>query len=473
LSHDRARIIFEGKPLECRADTTVAVALWENGIRHLSHSHKYGNHRGLTCARGHCTACLMRVDGIPNVRTCELPVTEGMKIEKQDAGAFYAPPMQKMLNIGGRLFPVGFYYKWFTRPGPVSRLFLDTIRPLTGVGRLPEKTSLLELPAAPEGEDPGTAPATDLGRIDTLIIGAGPAGLEQALEASGQLLVVDDHAQPGGQRYLTLKELNGPDGPNLDRFPVLAAAWRKLDPLVQRFQAERGADFRGGTKAIAGYAPHGILLKDKETLLTSTFGRLVWSAGALDTLGLFPGNDTPGLIGPRALYRLLTRDGMDVQNKRVLLVGSGLDLWLSAAVLAHRGAVVSLVVTGSGWQSEVSAAVDLGWQLTTGLQLAEVKPLGHNRIEAVFTPGRTAPGPVDSQLRLQADFAVICRRGKPTYDIPYQLGADMVNQPERGGFTSAEPEVELAGVATLAFRGEAAGLLPVDMATPSPSSETT
>ena len=88
------RIRFEGNTLECRPDTTVAVALWENGVRHLSNSPKYGRPRGLTCARGHCTACLMRVDQIPNVRTCELPVREGMEVGRQEAGAFYAAPMQ-------------------------------------------------------------------------------------------------------------------------------------------------------------------------------------------------------------------------------------------------------------------------------------------------------------------------------------------------------------------------------------------
>ena len=104
MASDLVHIRFEGKTLECRPDTTVAVALWENGVRHLSHSPKYGRPRGLTCARGHCTGCLMRVDSIPNVRTCELPVREGMEVQRQDAGAFYAAPMQKILAAGHAFF---------------------------------------------------------------------------------------------------------------------------------------------------------------------------------------------------------------------------------------------------------------------------------------------------------------------------------------------------------------------------------
>jgi hypothetical protein len=175
------------------------------------------------------------------------------------------------------------------------------------------------------------------------------------------------------------------------------------------------------------------------------------------------------VIGPRALYRLLTRDGLEVSGQRVLLVGSGLDLWLSAALLARRGAQISLVVTGPGWQSEVSAAVDLGWQLTTGLQLANIRSHGENAVEATFVPGHTSPGPADSHLRLQADFAVICHRGKPAYDIPFQLGAEVSLQPELGGFLPAGVsrnrfQGALSAQASVTYCGEAAGGLAEEQA---------
>jgi len=480
LSSDKVTIRYEGKQLECRKGTSIAVALWENGIRHLSHSHKYGLPRGLTCARGQCTACLMRVDGVPNVRTCETPVAEGMVVEKQDAGAFYASPMQKTLATGSDFFPVGFYYKWFTRPSVLSRLFLGTIRPMTGVGRSPDKTKADGVPALPLEDDgkPAATPGHDLGRFDTLIVGAGPSGLEAALAAGGRIMVVDDHPDPGGQRYAALRELAGPDGPVLDRFPVLASAYRRLDALVQRFRSERPEEFRGNTKVVAGYAPNGILLRRGTSLSPCTFGNLVWSAGALDTLGLFPGNDTPGILGPRALFRLLLRDGLSVAGQRVLVVGSGLDFWLVSTLLARHGAQVSLVVTGSGWQSEVSAAVDMGWQMTTGLELADIRPRGETGIEGTFVPGHTSPGPAHSHLRLQADFAVVCNRGKPAYDIPFQLGADMILQPELGGFVPRNTrdgrfDGHLADGVGLTIVGEAAGALPENQASPSRKVEST
>jgi len=463
VSKDNVTILFAGKSIACRADTSVGAALWENGVRHLSHSHKYGKPRGLTCGRGHCTSCLMRIDGVPNVRTCTTPVRDGMVVEKQDAGAFYGPPMQKVLSIGGNLFPVGFYYKWFTKPAVLSRFFLDQIRPLTGVGRIPDASeATLALPAA---EDTETVPAKELGNVGTLVIGAGPSGLKAALDCDGPVTIIDDHLEIGGQRAAALETLSNLPGAGIERFELLVAAHKRMSQLKNDLSSRGNIHFLKGVRAIAGYRPAAVVLRDEFNLFTATFSNLVWSAGALDSLGLFPGNDTPGVIGPRAAYRLLQRDGLNVEGQRVLVIGGGLDFWLTAALLDSRGATVSLVMTESGSQSEVSAAVDRGWQLTTGLQLDHIGSDGEAALEATFTPRSTSPGPAHSQLSIKASFAVICGRGKPTYDIPYQLGLELSAQPERGGYApkgieSDRFEGNLTGGQSILVCGEAAGCLP-------------
>ena len=39
--------------------------------------------RGIFCAIGRCTDCVMVVDGVPNVRTCITPLKEGMDVRTQ------------------------------------------------------------------------------------------------------------------------------------------------------------------------------------------------------------------------------------------------------------------------------------------------------------------------------------------------------------------------------------------------------
>lgn len=458
-------ITVDGRTLSCPVGTSLAAALWNQGIRHLSHSHKYGRPRGLVCARGHCTNCLMRVDGVPNVRTCETKVAAGMVVVSQDSGAFYGAPMQKMLGVASRWIPVGFYYKWFTKPASLSRFFLERIRPLTGVGRLPGAApSPRELPAATTTQP---APSSDLGTFDQLIVGAGPSGLQAADGALGATLLVDDFEEPGGQRLAALRELADNAGPMLARFPALATALKRAEAAVTGLP-EENCRFLGGAKVVAAYPPNQVLIRRGPRLYRARGEHVIWAAGALDALGLFPGNDTPGLFGPRALYRLLTRDGLDVSGRLALLIGGGLDFWLCAALLASRGATVNLVVTESGCQSEVAAAVDLKWPLNTGLRLEEVKGIDGHRVQATFEPLRHAPGPLGGHMNLTADLVVVCNPGKPTYDIPYQLGADLAMVPARGGFvlrgseTGSAPafEVTLDDGVRLTCAGEALGLMP-------------
>lgn len=75
--------IYDGKKLEGYEGEPISVALKANGV--MTHRYTQKNHspRGIFCAIGRCTDCVMIVDGKPNVRTCITPLTAGMKVETQ------------------------------------------------------------------------------------------------------------------------------------------------------------------------------------------------------------------------------------------------------------------------------------------------------------------------------------------------------------------------------------------------------
>jgi len=73
---------FDGKVIEGYDGEPIAAALRAAGV--LVHRHtKKGSPRGIFCAIGRCTDCVMVVDGKPNVRTCVTPLVEGMKVQTQ------------------------------------------------------------------------------------------------------------------------------------------------------------------------------------------------------------------------------------------------------------------------------------------------------------------------------------------------------------------------------------------------------
>ena len=75
---------FDGKKLSGYEGEPIAMALKVNGVLIHRYTKKEHKPRGIFCAIGRCTDCVMVVDGKPNIRTCVTPLKEGMNIKTQD-----------------------------------------------------------------------------------------------------------------------------------------------------------------------------------------------------------------------------------------------------------------------------------------------------------------------------------------------------------------------------------------------------
>lgn len=80
---EKVTINVDGKDIAAFKGEMIASALWANGIKILRYTGKLNQPRGIFCAIGRCTDCIMTVNGVPNVRTCVTPVEEGMKVITQ------------------------------------------------------------------------------------------------------------------------------------------------------------------------------------------------------------------------------------------------------------------------------------------------------------------------------------------------------------------------------------------------------
>ena len=75
---------LDGRELKGYEGEPIAAALKAAGVmvhRHTKNKHKP---RGIFCAIGRCSDCVMVVDGAPNVRTCITPLKAGMDIRTQE-----------------------------------------------------------------------------------------------------------------------------------------------------------------------------------------------------------------------------------------------------------------------------------------------------------------------------------------------------------------------------------------------------
>lgn len=80
---EQVTFFFDGQELKGFEGETIAAALHAAGVRVLGHSQTLRRPRGLFCAIGNCSSCLMVVDGEPNVRVCVEKLQPGMKVETQ------------------------------------------------------------------------------------------------------------------------------------------------------------------------------------------------------------------------------------------------------------------------------------------------------------------------------------------------------------------------------------------------------
>ncbi len=80
----KVTITVNGKRIEAFEGEPIASALVAQNIQVFRYTAKNHSPRGLFCAVGRCTDCIMKVNGVPNVRTCVTAVEDGMVIESQE-----------------------------------------------------------------------------------------------------------------------------------------------------------------------------------------------------------------------------------------------------------------------------------------------------------------------------------------------------------------------------------------------------
>lgn len=74
---------FDGKEYHGLEGEPIATALKAAGVMVHRYTKKDHQPRGVFCAIGRCTDCVMVVNGKPNVRTCVTPLVQGMYVETQ------------------------------------------------------------------------------------------------------------------------------------------------------------------------------------------------------------------------------------------------------------------------------------------------------------------------------------------------------------------------------------------------------
>ena len=267
-------IDFEGTPVEVAEGDTIASALYRTGVRTFTRSLKYHRRRGLYCLSGDCPNCLITVDDVPGVRACTADACDGQRVRRESGFPSTDRDLLTVTDKAHRLMPVGFYYKTFTKPRWLWPLVEKVIRRHTGVGTLP-------VDRLPHLKDIRYA------RPDVLVIGGGVAGLAAAKAASdaGASVMLADEG-----RFASAI----PAGPLKQRINDLAVELGSR-PAVELLEQH---------VAVGVYEGPTVPLVGPSELVEVEPGRVILAAGAVESHGVFPGNDLPGVWLGRGAARM-------------------------------------------------------------------------------------------------------------------------------------------------------------------------
>lgn len=407
---DRVSIAFEGEDVTACAGESVAVALFASGERVLSRSVKYHRPRGFFCLAGHCGACLMRIDGKPNVRACKTPVREGMKVERQNAfpsGAF------DVLGAADFFFPKGMdHHTMMTSPRVVNEVLAKVVRQLGGLGKLPD----MPPDGAPE------LPRPQHRHVDVVVVGGGPAGLACATacaQAGKVTLVIDEQDRVGGS--LLAYPAHGVRAANEAVAAALKAGVEVLSSSTAMAWYPEDAPKPGAPPGLlAVHAPSG--------LVKVTATRYVYATGAYDQNAIFVDNDRPGVLPARAVGRLLVRWGV-LPGRKPLVVGDGPYARGLADALGRAGADVTRI---------------------DGIDERIVAAQGHSWVRAVVT---------SKKRTLKCDVVAVAARPAPASELPRQHGVPVAFDDARGGFACGVDDEGRSPVARVFACGDVAGFV--------------
>lgn len=170
-------------------------------------------------------------------------------------------------------------------------------------------------------------------RCDLAIVGAGPAGMEAAIQASAlglSVKVFDEQPAPGGQVFRGVEAAAGD--------PVFAGEYTKDGvALVKRFRAAPGIDYHP-CSTVWHIALHSgqISVLQEGASIEVTAGRILIATGAQERPVPIPGWTLPGVMTAGAAQIMLKTAGAWPEGP-VVLAGQGPLAWLLAAQLLQAG----------------------------------------------------------------------------------------------------------------------------------------
>jgi len=368
-------IYLNGERIVAYEGETIAAALYASGVKVYSRTVKYRRPRGFFCGIGKCSSCLMRVDGMPHVRTCITPVKNDMKIEyEKDLGE---TPATSEMNV--------------------------------------------------EEEEIET---------DILVVGGGPAGLSAAITAANlgaNVVIVDENPEPGGQLTKQSHKFFG----SKENYASIRGT--EIAKILLRDLQTANVDWLVNASAIGYYEGkkhHLAVVQNNQRLIEIDAERLIVATGARENMLAFPNNDLPGIYGAGGVQTVMNVYGVKPGND-ALIVGAGNVGLIVGYQLIQAGVNVRMVVEATpkigGYHVHAAKIRRLGVPILTRHTITAAEGDGHVETATVARLDESWQPVKSTEQGIHVDLVCLAVGLTPSSELLFQAGCEQAYVPELGG----------------------------------------
>jgi len=315
---EKRSLTYRGKTYQGVAGDTVATALFAGGVRVFARSLKYHRPRGLYSLDGECSNTLMDVDGIPNVRTENTLLENGMTVKAQNVVGSVNFDMMAFMDKLDWLMPAGFYYKTMHKPAAIWPLAMKQIRKAAGLGVI-----------SADYEMKGQYDEQFM-KAEVTVIGGGAAGMAAALAAaeSGRRVILLE-ARPHLGGCFDYRVSTDSDGTPLYRKAREMAAMVERTPNIRVFtHTPMVGAYTNNLITAFQVGKEGDAFTERYIEIRSD--SVVVATGCIERPLLFDNNERPGVMQVGCAHRLARTYGLLPGKQAVFSIGH--DLGLEAAV---------------------------------------------------------------------------------------------------------------------------------------------
>jgi NADPH-dependent 2,4-dienoyl-CoA reductase/sulfur reductase-like enzyme len=270
---------------------------------------------------------------------------------------------------------------------------------------------------------------------EMVIIGAGPAGLCAAIEASRygvRVLVIDENDRPGGQLFLQTHKFFG------SRHHMAGVRGFQIGKDLLEDAKAQGIELLLNTEVWGIFPDNRVAMTmdgDKQQSINAQ--NILIATGALEKSIFFRGWTKPGVMGAGAAQKMMHIHRV-LPGKRVLVVGSGNVGLIVAYQLVQAGSEVVGVVEAlpniSGYQVHAGKIRRFGIPILTSHTIIEAR--GEPGVESAVIARLGGKGKVvdDSSMEVSCDLVLLAVGLRPFDELVRAMGIEMKYLESLGGF---------------------------------------